>query len=570
MITYPTEAGQEKAALPAKAFLQLSGVGKKYPLRGANACGDFWALKDINLEVKEKEMVGIIGRNGAGKTSLLNIISGTLSPTEGSVIRKGKVLGLFSLGVGFQDELTGRENIFLNGAILGAGKKELNDKVNSIIEFSELGDFIDMPLGSYSQGMRLRLGFSIVTALDFDILVIDEILAVGDALFQNKCFQRLLDFKRQGKTLVITSQSMDLVERLCDKAALIDHGRLLFYGGPEEGIGKYKLLMNTEKFSVGPANKSTDLVTDTKKWADNISEWGNKLGTKEIAIDSVDLVNKFGMRCGKIKSGSCLKIKVRFSVKSEVKDLHFGVAIFRKDGVYCYGPNTAFDGHKIPTAKKGNGWFSLEYRSMLLAAGEYYVSVAIWDKRETLAFDYHDGCYELIVKGDGNANNGLLSLPFKSFLRKSKTAPDLKILEDKWGEKINAGDIDIESIELLNSLGEAKVAFMTNEAVKFRINLNGHRPGVRSLYLWLGIYRDDRVYCQGITAYLGKENILTIALPGFALLPGRYRFSIGIWDQAQQRFLACHHGVYAFGMVFDRKDHGTVYLEHKWQWRLPR
>lgn len=581
MITYPTEAGQEKAALPAKASLQLSGAGKKYPLRGANACGDFWALKDINLEVKEREIVGIIGRNGAGKTSLLNIISGTPSPTEGSVIRKGKVLGLFSLGVGFQDELTGRENIFLNGAILGAGKKELNDKVNSIIEFSELGDFIDMPLGSYSQGMRLRLGFSIVTALDFDILVIDEILAVGDALFQNKCFQRLLDFKRQGRTLIITSQSMDLVERLCDKVALIDHGKLLFFGNPQEGIGKYKLLLNTEKFSVGQGRKGADLVTDTKKWADNISDWGKKFGSKEIMIESVEFIDKSGYRNNKISTLDNLKIKVFFTVRFKVKNPHFGIAIFRNDGVYCYGPNTGFDNHEIPELSPGKGYFMLDYRSLLLAPGGYKVSIAIWDKNETLAFDHHYGYYELIVTGYNNNRKGLLNIPFKIkhhsvvkrfgyFLSGGKNNPDINpdLLTDKSGQINNTDNIKLGCIKILDRNGNRKDIFMTNESVDFSISFDNAQFFNKDLYLWLGIYRNDGIYCQGVDTPLGRRKDYNISFPRFSLLPGLYHISIGVWDSAGGKFIMCHHRAYPLKIVFNRQDHGTVFLEHKWRWKV--
>lgn len=581
MITYPTETGQEKSALRPGVSLRLNAVGKKYPLRGASACGDFWALKDINLEVKEKEMVGIIGRNGAGKTSLLNIICGTLSPTEGSVTKNGRVLGLFSLGVGFQDELTGRENIFLNGTILGAEKKELNDKISFIIEFSELGDFIDMPLGSYSQGMRLRLGFSIVTALDFDILVIDEILAVGDALFQNKCFQRLLDFKQQGKTLIITSQSLDLVERLCDKVALVDHGKLLFFGNPEEGIGKYKLLLNTEKFSVGSVNKSADLVTDTKKWADNISDWGKKFGSKEVTIDSVEFIDKSGNNNNKISTLDNLKIKVSFTVRFKVENPHFGIAIFRNDGVYCYGPNTGFDRHMIPELNPGRGYFMLDYRSLLLAPGGYKVSIAIWDKNETLAFDYHYGYYELIVIGFNNNRKGLLNMPFKIkhrniwkifcyliLCRKNAPVVDPDLLTDKFGHINDNNNIKLKYLKILDRNKCSKDIFMTNESVNFAINFYSAKSFNKDSYLWLGIYRDDGVYCQGVVLPLGMRKDYDILFPRFSLLPGLYHISIGVWDSARGKFIMCHHRAYPLKIVFNRQDHGTVFLEHKWRWEV--
>ena len=264
----PIDLNEARANLRMNKAIELRQVSKRYPYLKPPAGSEaydkdgLWVLREVSLGLEEGKILGVIGRNGAGKTTLLNIITGVLSPSGGEVITKGKILGLFNLGVGFQDELTGRENIFLNGALLGAAKEEIDNKLNSIVDFSELGDFINMPLGSYSQGMRLRLGFSIVANLDFDILVLDEVLAVGDALFQNKCFERLMDFKRSGRTLILSTQSMEMIERLCDKAALLDHGKLLFYGEVIESINRYLALLNTEKFFVGPVDKNIALVRD--------------------------------------------------------------------------------------------------------------------------------------------------------------------------------------------------------------------------------------------------------------------------------------------------------------------
>lgn len=403
-----------------KAFI-LEGVGKKYPFMKATHRyvdtnrEEFWALKDVSFEVTQGQILGIIGRNGSGKTTLLSIIAGVLSATCGHFLSKGKVLGLFNLGVGFQDELTGRENIFLNGAILGATKQELDAKLSAIIAFSELGDFIDMPLGTYSQGMRLRLGFSIIANLDCDILVIDEILAVGDALFQNKCFERLVEFKRQGKTLIISSQNTELIERLCDNVILLAHGKALFSGEPVEAINRYRALLATEKFFVGPAKNNINLVENTKKWADDISNWGKELGTKEVIITRVELINKFGYKFSKIRSRDPLRIKVHFTARNNVKEPHFGVAIFRKDGVYCYGPNTKFEGYHIPELKAGDGYFILDYHNLFLAPGEYRISIAIWDKNETVAFVYQHSYYQININGDNNIDNQLLNMPITCF-----------------------------------------------------------------------------------------------------------------------------------------------------------
>lgn len=537
-----------RANLQIKA-VELNGAGKKYHFaKSANSnFEDFWALKNVSFNISKGHVFGIIGRNGAGKTTLLNIIAGVLTPTEGKVSLNGRVLGLFNLGVGFQDELTGRENIFLNGAILGAAKKEIENRLNSIIEFSEIGDFIDMPLGSYSQGMRLRLGFGIVANLDFDILVIDEVFAVGDGLFQSKCYERLMDFRRLCKTLIITSQGMDMIERLCDEVMLLDHGHILFQGKPKETIDRYRALLNTEKFFTGPESRHMKLVENTKKWADDVANWGRKLGTKEVVIDSVEFINRFGLRCNKINTAGSLKINVAFSVRNRIKEPHFGIAIFREDGVYCYGPNTGFDGHDIPELKPGRGYFTLEYKRLLLAPGNYRVSVAIWDKNETLAFNYHEGYYKLAVVGYDNRNAELLNIPFKTSYLKDRIKETDKI-----------------TVKLFNSSSQEKDRFMTNEPVRFVIKTGDNNGIARDSYLWLGIYRDDGIYCQSILAPFKKDNHLEIFFPKLSLLPGSYNISAGFCNRLQQKFLIRHDNACSFQMVFNRQDHGTVYLTHKW------
>jgi len=564
----------------------LKSIGKRYPFAKTPhkdvSCGEFWALKDINLDIDKGSVVGVIGRNGAGKTTLLNIIAGILKPTEGTISINSKVVGLFNLGIGFQDELSGRENIFLNGAILGADRREINDKLSSIIEFSELGDFIDMPLGSYSQGMRLRLGFSIVTNLDFEILIIDEVLAVGDALFQNKCFERLIDFKRLGKTLIITTQAMDLIERLCDRAILLDHGFLIFGGEVPEGINRYRKLLNTEKFFVGlPQQKKPGLIENTKKWADNISDWGKKFGGKEIVIDSVEFEDKHGSKTNRINTQDALRIKVYFTARDRVEKPHFGIAMFRKDGVYCYGPNTEFDGYAIQELRQGKGYFILDYSSLLLAPGDYKISVAIWDKNESLAFDHHYGYYELKITGPDNKKNGFLNMPLEisssdvgykllSLFTNKRDSPDIDsdLLEDKFGQAMNDNNIRVECAKFLDNNGNKKDIFMTNERAKFIISLDFKKPVNKGRYLWFGIYRDDGVYCQGAAVSLKNSKNYRVLFPKLSLLPGLYNISIGIWDSIEKKFLMYHHGIYPLKMVFDKQDHGTIYLEHKWKWEV--
>lgn len=582
MTTSTTKENNKLEPSRASRAVELCRIGKEYaflnPQSGQERGkpGNFWALKDITFSLDKGETLGIIGRNGAGKTTLLNMISGTLTPSEGKINVLGRVLGLFSLGVGFQDELTGRENIFLNGAILGANRNELENKMEGIIGFSELGSFIDMPLGTFSQGMRLRLGFAIVANLDFDILLIDEVLAVGDIIFQNKCFEKLVEFRRSGKTLIITSQSLDLIERLCERVVLLEHGSLLFCGAVKDGVDRYRKLLNEEKFFVGPFKGKPALIEDTKRWADDKSCWGHALGGKEVNIEKVSFFDAYEQVIENIQSGGRLKIKVRIKVREEIKYPHFGVAILRKDGVYCYGPNTDFDGHVID--KLGKGLMELEFYlpKLMLAPGQYRVSVAVWDEKETIPFDYHAGCYDLSVYGkDDNPASGLTAIPFRAhpggflwFKRNYRCALNPNAIQDKWGRKIDFSGQEAVSVKITDGRSRVKEAFLTNDRVSFEVVLRGNNAVFRKSFLWVGLYRDDGVYCQGAIWPLKKDGgNFKLEFPSLALLPGGYALSFGVWSQEKNDFLMLHHGAYPFRMLFERNDHGTVYLEHNWSWK---
>ncbi len=201
---------------------------------------DFEAVSGVSFTVQTGEMLGIIGRNGSGKSTLLKIIAGVYRPTSGKLEVKGSIAPLIELGAGMHTELTGRENILLNGLLMGFSKRQMLDREKSIIDFAELGDFIDVPVKQYSSGMYMRLAFSVATEVDPDILVVDEILAVGDLSFQQKCFDRLNRFRQAGKTILFVSHTMDQVTKHCDRAIFLDRGKMVYIGDPEEAVRLYK------------------------------------------------------------------------------------------------------------------------------------------------------------------------------------------------------------------------------------------------------------------------------------------------------------------------------------------
>jgi ABC-2 type transport system ATP-binding protein len=203
----------------------------------------FEAVKQVSFVISKGETVGLIGRNGSGKSTILKIVAGVYAPTEGQVKVQGTIAPLIELGAGFHHELTGRENILLNGLLLGLTKRQVREREESIIEFAELGDFIDSPVKQYSSGMYMRLAFSVATEVDPDILIIDEILSVGDAGFQGKCFDRIEDFRRAGKTILLVSHSMDNIRKLCDRVILLHTGRLVEDGSPDRVIARYEEIL---------------------------------------------------------------------------------------------------------------------------------------------------------------------------------------------------------------------------------------------------------------------------------------------------------------------------------------
>ena len=200
------------------------------------------ALKDINLNIQKRDTVGVLGRNGAGKSTFLKVIAGVTKPTKGKVIVEGKIAPLIELGAGFHPQLTGRENIYLNGSIFGLSKKEIDEVFDDIVAFADLKKFIDTPVKHYSSGMYMRLGFSVAVHVPFDILLTDEILAVGDTEFQEKCIKKMISFKKEGKIIIFVSHALETVAAFCNKGLLIDKGNQIFYGDVKEAINRYKNL----------------------------------------------------------------------------------------------------------------------------------------------------------------------------------------------------------------------------------------------------------------------------------------------------------------------------------------
>jgi len=498
---------------------------------------EFWALKNITLKVEQGESLGIVGPNGAGKSTLLNIVSGISSPTLGDINVKGKISTVLSLGAGFHPELTGEENIFLNGSILGMSVKEVKDKVKDIVRFSELGSFIDAPIQTYSAGMLLRLGFSIAVHVDFDVLLIDEIISVGDIYFQKKCIDKIKEFKKSKKTLIVSSQSLDLINSLTDRAVLLSKGKLIESGKTEFITKSYGELSKKDPYKEA-YSKMKDMIEHRKtieRLDRIIFSWEKKEGSKEAEILDVVMTDLKDQKKTCFRSLQPLKIKVRFRCNKEISNPHFGIAFFKKDRTYCYGPNTKFDEIKIEKLNKGEGEFCLVYPEIILSSDDYFVSVAIWDDSEKLPHDYHCCCYRLKISGKEG-----------DFLYRENY---LTRIEHKGNED--------RSIELKNRFGEAKEIFHTGQALNVEMPLKGDTFRQKAQAV---VFREDGIACFKLEKMItGKKKRRCIfEIDRLHLLPGRY-FVTGN-DNGYKRY---------FNVYSEKEDHGIVYMPHEWDLRLP-
>ncbi|NWO19321.1 ABC transporter ATP-binding protein [Leptotrichia sp. oral taxon 223] len=348
-------------------------------------------LKGVTLEIEKGEVVGLVGHNGCGKSTLLKLMTKIIYSDKGKIEINGKISSLLELGAGFHPDMTGRENIYTNASIFGLTKKEIDGRLDEIIEFSELEEFIDSPVRTYSSGMYMRLAFSVAINVDADILLIDEILAVGDARFQAKCFNKMLELKKRGITIVIVSHDLGSIERLCNRAVWIENGKIKDEGIPHDIVAEYlDDIMNkdkNEKIKIKDQSKVNDqekkkevfeeknIEKEEKKKKDK-----NRTGNKDIEIINIKLLNEKNEVSDTYNSEDKLKIKVKYKKNNEkLKDSVFGFGIFRNDGLNCYGTNTFIDNfEKIKI--QDEGIVEVDIESIQLLEGKYYLDIAFHDE----------------------------------------------------------------------------------------------------------------------------------------------------------------------------------------------
>jgi ABC-type polysaccharide/polyol phosphate transport system ATPase subunit len=353
------------------------------------------ALRDVSFAIHKGEAFGIIGRNGSGKSTLLKIISGILKPTSGALTVNGRIAALIELGAGFHPEITGRENIFINGIMLGLTKREIESRFDSIVEFSGIRPFIDQPVKTYSSGMYVRLGFAVAVHVDPDVLLIDEVLSVGDEEFSQKCVAKIQEMKFRGVTLIFVTHQLDQVRNLCDRALWLDHGEAVVIGDPVRVVDEYlQEVAGSREANPAPAASEQPLAEreggETKEAVEE-ERWGSG----EVLLKRVSLTDREGRDLVALGAGTPVAIEMEVDVKVPQDDFVFGVGIYHADGTCVYGTNTDLEG-LAPEKLDGNGHVRFVIEALDLVAGTYRIDAAV-HTRNGRAFDYRRGCVRFIV-----------------------------------------------------------------------------------------------------------------------------------------------------------------------------
>jgi len=377
----------------------------------------FPALQGVSFGVPAGRTFAVIGRNGSGKSTALKLVAGITKPTTGTVKVNGRISALIELGAGFHPEISGRENVFINGIMLGLSKRDIARRFDEIVEFAELQDFIDAPVKTYSSGMYMRLGFAVAIHVDPDVLLVDEVLAVGDASFTHKCLDKFGEFKRRGKTILLVTHSLDLVERFCDEALWLDGGRVRGSGDPRRVVGAYltdvgkaeeRELARAEERDVerranadgangaGAEPDAGDTAVAPPAADDMTRQDEGRWGSREIEITGVTLKDAQGEPSHIFQSGERMTIHLGVRAHEPASDFVFGIGIYSAEGINCYGTNTHIEDYASQEIR-GEGEVRFIIDTLDLVEGTYKLDVAV-HKRDGYPYDYHRLLYTFRVK----------------------------------------------------------------------------------------------------------------------------------------------------------------------------
>jgi ABC-2 type transport system ATP-binding protein len=325
---------------------------------------DFWALRDVGFELESSHTLGLIGANGSGKSTLLKLIAGILTPTTGYVERRGRVAALLELGAGFHPDLTGRENIYMNSSILGLTRKQTDQYFDAIVDFADIGQFIDNQVKFYSSGMYVRLAFAVAVHVDPEILLIDEVLAVGDESFQRKCMKRIKEFQKEGRTIILVSHGIDMVRQLCDRVIMLEKGEMLVDGNPHEAARAYR-----------------------ERYAPRVEEQTEESGPRLLTISDVRVTNGNGQRQDRFEAGDRLGLEITLKASEAVDDPVVGVAIYNHVDNMIYGTTTALRNVALGRVE-GDLSLRFDFGAIPMVEGQYFVTIAVHSRDEQIQYHW--------------------------------------------------------------------------------------------------------------------------------------------------------------------------------------
>ena len=360
-----------------------------------------WVLRDVSFDIQAGESVAIVGPNGAGKSTILKLISQIIMPTSGAIEIEGRVSSLLELGTGFHPDLTGRENVYLNGALVGLSRAEIDRKYADIVEFSGIEAYMDLPVKHYSSGMYLRLAFSMAIHVEPDILLVDEAIAVGDDVFQRQCLKRVAELQSHGVTFVLISHSMDLVRRYCRRGIWLQDGQIQADGDVERVTEAYLTALYTERHRRGVKQMR----------ALSASKGVNRWGTGEVEIERVELLDGRGQPRTVFHTGEPFVIRMHYVAAEPVEEPVFGIALHRADGTHINGPNTKLAEYPLPVVH-GRGYVDYAIEALNLLPGAYEASVAVYDTHIVQAYDHQHRLHRFQVLGGSVAETrGVVYFP---------------------------------------------------------------------------------------------------------------------------------------------------------------
>ena len=351
------------------------------------------ALRDVSFDVHRGEAFGIIGRNGSGKSTLLKLVSGILRPTEGKISVAGRIAALIELGAGFHPEITGRENIYINGIMLGLSRREIDARFQKIVDFAGVGQFLDQPVKTYSSGMYVRLGFAVAVHVDPEILLIDEVLSVGDEEFSAKCVAKIQEMKYRGVTLLFVTHQLDQVRNLCDRALWLEKGEARAIGDPMRVVDAY--LQEVSGSTHAPAHGGADEAETPPPPAERDPNEEERWGSGEVLIERVSLTDPRGRELIALGAGTAVTVQLDVKVRAPQEDFVFGLGIYHADGACVYGTNTEIDGFQ-PVSLDSDCRVRFAMPSLDLVAGTYRVDAAV-HTRNGRSFDYRRNAVRFVV-----------------------------------------------------------------------------------------------------------------------------------------------------------------------------